>query len=53
MQWLPGGQWLLSRALVLDSPSTAHSGDLVLVNATTGELVPLKLTGVVELYIIH
>jgi hypothetical protein len=50
-QFLPGDQWLLSIALLADSHDS--SGDYVLLNVTTAELVPIRYTTFVnELYIV-
>jgi len=39
LQWLPGGQWLLSYQIVQDSPDGAHGVGRVLVNVSTGEVI--------------
>ena len=53
-QWLPGGQWILSRSMILESPTSAHGGGRVLVNVTTGELVPVRYSATVtEMYIVR
>jgi hypothetical protein len=48
-QWLPGGQWILSKTAIGELPSSG-----VLVNVTTGELVPIRYsTPIPEIYIIR